>query len=74
MNIKSTAKQIMSAMQSDAFNQEACVKILRDAQEPQSNDELAERLCRAWAKYVQLFTEPPHGIFKQIRAMLEFMP
>jgi hypothetical protein len=26
------AKAIMSAMQSDAFNEEACVKILRDAQ------------------------------------------
>jgi hypothetical protein len=31
MNIKATAKQIMSAMQSDAFTQEACEQILRDA-------------------------------------------
>jgi hypothetical protein len=31
MNIESTAKQIMSAMQSDAFNEEACVKIIHAA-------------------------------------------
>jgi hypothetical protein len=74
MNIEATTKQIMSAMQSDAFTEDACVKILRDAQMPQGNDELAGRLCQAWAKYVQFFTEPPHGTFKQIRAMLEFMP
>jgi ribosomal protein S27E len=30
MNIEATAKQIMSAMQSDAFNEEACRQILRD--------------------------------------------
>lgn len=30
MNIEATAKQIMSARQSDAFSQEACEKILRD--------------------------------------------
>jgi hypothetical protein len=37
MNIKATAKQIMSAMQSDAFNEEACKQILRDAQIPRED-------------------------------------
>jgi hypothetical protein len=45
MNIEATANQIMSAIQSDAFDEEACEKILRDAQMPQSSDE-ASRILR----------------------------
>ena len=30
-----------------------------------------ERLARAWARYTELFGEPPHGTVRQIAAMLE---
>lgn len=37
-------------------------------------NQLAQDLGTAWAKYMDIFGEPPHGTSKQIRAMLEFLP
>jgi hypothetical protein len=37
-------------------------------------DTLAKALVVAWSKYTHAFGQPPHGTYKQLRAMLEFCP
>jgi hypothetical protein len=45
-----------------------------DEMTEQDKDALAQGLHAAWGKYVELFGEDPHGTYRQLRAMLEFLP
>jgi hypothetical protein len=40
----------------------------------EEKDKLAAALVIAWRKYFGSFGDQPHGTYRQLRAMLEFMP
>jgi hypothetical protein len=68
MNLNKTERQIMSAMQSDAFNEEACKKILRDAQMPREDYDNLVRDAMKWRHQLCAAQPKPEWTDEQIRA------